>query len=97
MLLYSRPDIVKLLPAIPDSWNKGKAERILCRGGLEVSLDWDMKADTIEARLKSRTAQTTTVKFPRWVSNLRADGIEAGQCRPASAGRDVSLRAELQP
>jgi alpha-L-fucosidase 2 len=44
MLIFSAPGMIKLLPALPPQWRKGKAEGIACRGCIEVNLDWNMDA-----------------------------------------------------
>ncbi len=42
MLVASDPGRIKLLPAVPKVWDKGKIEGVLCRGQIEVkSLEWD--------------------------------------------------------
>jgi len=64
MLVYSKPGIVKLLPALPTKWPKGKVEGILCRGGIEVSIEWDIPQGYLRATLLSKTDQEVTVKFP---------------------------------
>ncbi len=64
MLAFSQPGVVKLLPALPEKWSRGSAEGLLCRGGIELSLAWDVEAGALTAALRSRTAQTVRVVLP---------------------------------
>jgi alpha-L-fucosidase 2 len=41
MLLYSDGDKLKLLPALPDEFKKGKIENIHSRGGYNISINWN--------------------------------------------------------
>ena len=40
MLLYSDGDKIKLLPALPKEWVKGKIEHIQARGGFDLTVEW---------------------------------------------------------
>jgi len=71
MLVFSEPGMIKLLPAVPKSWPAGNAEGIRCRGGVEVSLKWNMNEKWIDAAFISRTAQKVTVKFPAPVASIK--------------------------
>jgi len=91
MLVFSQPGMVKLLPALPAKWRKGKARGILCRGGVEVSVEWDVDAKRVKATLLARSPQQVTVKFP-----LVPASVEGGECRESTLGpayRVVSLAA----
>jgi alpha-L-fucosidase 2 len=70
MLVYSAPGMVKLLPALPESWPVGSARGILCRGGIEISVEWNMHKATVEASLRSRAAQEITLKLPGAIRRL---------------------------
>ena len=70
MLVYTAPGIMKLLPALPESWPVGKARGILCRGGIEVSVQWNMHKGTVEATLRSTAAQEITLKLPGAIRRL---------------------------
>jgi len=70
MLVFSAPGMLKLLPALPSNWRKGNAQRMLCRGGLEVSLNWDMDAKTLEASILPQSSQKLTLSFPETPKTL---------------------------
>ena len=84
MLVFSQPAMVKLLPALPAKWRKGRAEGILCRGGIQVSLEWDAEERHLKARLLSRSQQEVTVKFPGALKSLEVDAsVRASESGPA--------------
>jgi len=70
MLVFSKPGIVKLLPAIPDKWSRGRAKGIACRGGIIADVEWDFRKGFIKARLTSRDSQTVQVKLPGQVKKM---------------------------
>jgi hypothetical protein len=40
MLVYSTPDVIELLPALPTEWPAGKISGVRARGGFLVDLEW---------------------------------------------------------
>ncbi|SCE02489.1 hypothetical protein GA0115240_1352130 [Streptomyces sp. DvalAA-14] len=58
MILYSRPGVIELLPALPRAWAaKGSVRGIGARGGFEVDLSWrDGKAYAATVRSVGGTA-----------------------------------------
>lgn len=96
MLLYSEPGMIKLLPAIPKKWPTGKAEGILCRGGVQVDLHWDMPKKRIEATLLARTKQNVLVKFPAPLAaiNLQNTQDQITASPRGEAYRQLSLPAD---
>jgi hypothetical protein len=83
MLLYSRPGVIEVLPALPESLVKGSIDGMLARTFARIDkLAWDMQA---------RTVQLTVISFRKQEITLIARyGIEA---ITASAG---VLAARLQ-
>jgi len=71
MLVFSKPGMVKLLPALPAKWRRGNVEGIRCRAGIEIGMNWNMDKEEIKATLLSSTAQTVTIKFPGEVLYLQ--------------------------
>ena len=60
-LVLSEPGYIKLLPALPKVWDKGKIEGVLCRGQIELkSLEWD--DDGLKASLLSKKDQTINIE-----------------------------------
>jgi len=73
MLVFSKPGMVKLLPALPGKWKKGKAQGMLCRGGIGVSIQWDIEKRRVQAALLSGKEQQVTVKFPAPVKSVQTE------------------------
>lgn len=79
MLLFSVPGKISVLPALPKKWKKGSVSGLLARGGVEVSIAWDIEARNIEVQLCSKTRdQAIEVSLPLlWPTTLQLD-LEAG-------------------
>ncbi|MCR6482406.1 glycoside hydrolase N-terminal domain-containing protein [Amycolatopsis sp. OK19-0408] len=66
MLLYSRPGVLELLPALPSAWARsGRVTGIGARGGFEVDLSWrDGKVS--RAVIRSVGGTRTEVRAGKW-------------------------------
>ncbi|MGW2347448.1 glycosyl hydrolase family 95 catalytic domain-containing protein [Actinacidiphila glaucinigra] len=81
MILYSRPGVIELLPALPAAWAaKGSVTGVGARGGFEVDLAW-RDGKVTEATVRS-TGGTTT--------ELRAGGFR--KRLTLKPGRSVTVR-----
>lgn len=67
MLLYVSPWLVKLLPAVPDKWNKGEFTG-LCFNTGTISLSWDKQIGKFQANLVATRETSITLKLPDWFS-----------------------------
>ncbi len=87
MLLYSRPGVIGLLPALPKAWAaRGRVTGIGARGGLTVDLAWQDGRPT-EVVLHGAAGRTTTVT---WGTTSRA-------IRLGPAGRTTLRGPHLEP
>ncbi len=95
MLLFSAPGWLKLLPALPAKWRKGRADNLRARGGIGVSLQWDMDQCTLRAELTSAQAQEITVKFPQPPATLTCDreDVTIAEAEQGAAYRRIALPA----
>lgn len=62
MLLYSRPGVIDLLPALPSAWPTGEVTGIGARGGFTVDLQW-RDGQVTTATIHSVGGTTTEVRF----------------------------------
>ncbi|MBN1868573.1 glycoside hydrolase N-terminal domain-containing protein [Candidatus Sumerlaeota bacterium] len=108
MLVASRPGRIDLLPGLPDEFEPGTLRGVLCRGRIRIEeLAWIGKpVSKVRATLRSETDQTVTIRLPREIAAIRADGdpARAGEsrlgvnCREVrlTAGRNVVLEIDLR-
>jgi alpha-L-fucosidase 2 len=40
MLCFSKPGLIKLLPSLPSAWQKGSIRGLVCRGGIQLDMNW---------------------------------------------------------
>jgi alpha-L-fucosidase 2 len=85
MLLYSRPGLIELLPALPEAWAAaGRVTGIGARGGFRVDLAWrDGKVS--RATLHSVGGTQTTLVHARWRKSITL-----------RAGESITLEPELE-
>jgi len=102
-LVDSFPGKVRLLPALPQEWNKGSIDGVLCRGVIEIHrLHWD--GPNIQAAMTSAKDQSITLVLPREITEITAenatvaDGANASERRiTLSAGTKAILKIKLKP
>lgn len=74
MLVYSEADMISLLPALPESWEKGRLEGALLRGNIQLkNLVWEGKQ--IRLSLKSDVRRAVTLVMPAEVESLKINGF----------------------
>lgn len=95
MLLFSKPGMVKLLPALPTRWRTGSVSGLLCRGGITVSIRWDADSGALLATLCSRSNQEITLKLPFEPVNLNVSGASVRESLLGPSFRRVRLTANV--
>jgi len=63
MLIYSSPSLVKLLPALPSNFSKGKAENFRFCGGT-VNFKWNISKNIFNAVFNADKEMTFEIKLP---------------------------------
>ncbi len=61
-LLQSHNNIIRLLPALPKSWAKGKVCGLRCRGDITAELNWE-KGELTKAVFESKTTQRVKIIY----------------------------------
>jgi hypothetical protein len=106
MLLYSRPGVIEVLPALPETLVKGSIEGMLARTYARVNkLAWNMDARTAELTVTSLRKQDITLIARYGIKEISASssGVLAAPLKPGTAncdlhlpeGRPVTLRLKL--
>jgi alpha-L-fucosidase 2 len=73
MLLYSRPGIIEVLPALPENLVKGAISGVLARTHARIDeLAWDMNTRTVDLKITSARKQEVTL-----IARQGIDAIEA--------------------
>ena len=95
MLIFSKPGLIKLLPALPSTWPRGRVRGLCCRGGVTADIDWDMESGAVNAALCSRIDQVVTVKLPGVITSILcdADEVEVRAAPEGDAYRKLALPA----
>ena len=97
-LADSYPGKVRLFPALPEAWDTGTIEGILCRGVIEINrLHWN--GGQVEVELTSGKAQTIDLVLPGDITEVTGEGVAIADGETASerkitlpAGEKVTLK-----
>ncbi len=81
MLLYSRPGVIDLLPALPSAWPSGHVTGIGARGGFTVDLTWQDGRVTA-AVVRSVGGTETEVRAGTWSRTVRLRRGQSVTLRP---------------
>jgi alpha-L-fucosidase 2 len=93
MLLYSRPGVIEVLPALPEPLTKGSISGMLARTFARIDrLAWDMNARTVELTVTSLRAQRVTLMARHGIDAMTASAdVLAAPFQAGSADVDVHL------
>lgn len=95
MLLFVSPRLVKLMPAVPRRWEKGKAEGFrFCTGS--VSFVWDRGTRRFEARIQADRPTDIRLILPQEFAPYEIHGNDAG-VNPKVPKEGNSIRIRLVP
>jgi hypothetical protein len=93
MLLYSRPGVIEVLPALPPSLPKGSINGMLARTFARIDkLSWDMDARTVELTITSFRKQDASLVARYGVESITAPaGVIAAPLQSGKANIAVHL------
>jgi len=95
MLVYARPFDLVLLPSLPEAWSAGKVEGMLCRGGLQLSMEWDLNAGYLGLDLYTSRHQTWHIQVPGNIQRVYGPHSECIHLIAPEKGRfNLSLEAQ---
>ncbi len=93
MLVYSRPGIIGLLPALPSTLTEGSAKGIVCRTQAKIdNLEWDLKTRKLTVTISSLRDQTVKLFIGGGIESI--DGPADALTQNAAPGSD-SLEIRL--
>ncbi|CAM3881141.1 glycoside hydrolase N-terminal domain-containing protein [Kibdelosporangium persicum] len=82
MLVYSRPGLIELLPALPAAWARtGRITGVGARGGFTVDVSW-RDGKVTSATVHSTTGTETVVRSGSWRANIRLSPGQSVTVRP---------------
>lgn len=95
MLVYSRPGVIGLLPAAPDSLPEGEVKGIVCRTQAKIEdLTWNLATKKIDVTISSGLDQTIKLFVRRGIESVDApEGVLAGPVAAGSEECSVRLAA----
>jgi hypothetical protein len=93
MLVYSRPGVIELLPALPDSLGKGSVNGVLARTFARVdTLAWDLEAKSADVSITSLKDQSITLIVRYGIEKISAPaGVLAKMPEPDAISCDLHL------
>jgi hypothetical protein len=93
MLLYSRPGIIEVLPALPPTLVKGSMNGMLARTFARINkLTWDIEARIVELTVTSVKKQDITLIARYGIEGITAPaGVLAAKPQPGTANCDLHL------
>ncbi len=75
MLVYSRPGMIELIPALSENLPKGKVSGVMCRTKAKVnSLSWDMNKKTADADIVSTVDQDISIVLDKSLKEVKVNG-----------------------
>ena len=77
MLFFSTPEKIKIMPALPKTWKKGKICGLQCRNGTGMDMSWNMDHALIELTIKAKADTVTLLQFPKAVESVSCDSTDA--------------------
>ena len=89
MLLFSAPGYLRLLPALPRRWRKGRITNLGARGRVGVDISWDLNAGLIEYFLRCPSGRTLELDFPDYPGSMMEF------VRPAEISKTGPLRYQI--
>jgi hypothetical protein len=94
MLLYSRPGVIEVLPALPETLVKGSINGMLARTFAKVDmLAWDMQARTANVTITSLKDQNIMLIVRHGIENISAPaGILTKMPQPDAISCDLHLK-----
>lgn len=98
MLMFSVPGKISILPSLPKKWPKGKVERLLARGAVEVSIAWDVLSGNVEVTLLSLKRDCDIdLLLPDMVSTVAGYEVEGQRINsvPLKAGVPLKLNMKM--
>lgn len=73
MLVYSRPGVIELLPAEPDSLKQGELKGVLCRTQARIDdLKWNLETRKVDVTISSRMDQTVKLFVRKGIESVDA-------------------------
>jgi alpha-L-fucosidase 2 len=93
MLLYSRPGVIEVLPALPKTLVKGSMRGMLARTFAKIdNLAWNMDARVVELSVTSLRSQDVTLIARYGIEEISAPaGVQAEPLKPGMATCDLHL------
>jgi hypothetical protein len=95
MLVYSRPGVIGLLPALPSTLTEGTAKGIVCRTQAKIDdLHWDLKTRKLTVTISSLVDQTVKLSVGGGIESIDGTaGALTQKQAPGSAAVEVRLSA----
>lgn len=95
MMVFCDGRVLKVLPALPTRWTKGRIGAIRCRGGYSISIQWDRDEGHCICEIEFPRAGELDIKLPPGSRDAIARGLPVNATFSIAAEKSTTCRLDM--